>query len=722
MNFTHSTYQRNAIYLGVALGLTSTASFAQQPKEATEPVTKIEEVERIHITTQRQAYRGDFSSLTSPESVSEISRQLIDNTGIAELTQVLDLSASVSRQNSLGGLWDSYAIRGFFGDENVPSGYLVNGFNAGRGFSGPRDMSGIEQVEVLKGPKAALYGRGEPGGTINLITKKPQFDQQGQVTVEVGSYDKLRLEADFTGELTENVAARVIGFYETGDSFRDTLEIDKKGLMASFLFEQSEQSVWHYELEASRQEIPFDRGILALGGNFDMMPIERFLGEPGDGATTTEALGHQLQWQYDFSDNWYVNSGLTYRSTRLQGTSSDAEVSPVRQMLYYDGRTLTRQRRARDYDTDQFVIRSEVSGRFMTGAIEHQLMVGVDYDLFDYDRDYRVYRAPALNTGPTKAMLHAIDIYQPLYGQHELPTPIPAIVRVQKQKATGLYVQDQLQLTDELHVRLGGRIDWLEQTLDDQLKGFSAKQSENHFSPQLGLVYQLKDNWSLYTSYGEGYRLNFGTDSNGEGFKPNQTKSAEVGTKFTLFDNKLDITLAYFDSLQKNIIVADTLNPGYHTAIGQASSSGFEVDIAGQLPAEIDVWFSYAYIDAQVDKNAIDTGLGVSIQKGDELLNIPENSASLQLSKIFSLYDNDLTLGAGATYIDKRLGQRGSDFYLPAYTVVNMFAKYNVSSQIDLKLEVHNAFDKKHFTNAYTQIWVQPGDPRTIDFNLTYQF
>ena len=92
----------------------------------------------------------------SPEAIFEFDAELMAQTGITDLTQVLDMSASVSRQNSLGGLWDSFAIRGFFGDENVPSGYLVNGFNAGRGFSGPRDVSGIERVEVLKGPKAAF--------------------------------------------------------------------------------------------------------------------------------------------------------------------------------------------------------------------------------------------------------------------------------------------------------------------------------------------------------------------------------------------------------------------------------------------------------------------------------------------------------------------------------------------------------------------------------------
>lgn len=712
MHFSLRSFKLCSLHLGVALSLCSTAAYAKQD----------ESLEIIEVTAKRQAYRGNFDVLETPEAISEINQQLIENTGVTGLTQALDLSASVSRQNSLGGLWDSFAIRGFFGDENVPSGYLVNGFNAGRGFSGPRDLSGIERVEVLKGPKAALYGRGEPGGTINLVTKKPTFEQQGKIALEVGSRDKRRFEADYSGGLTEQAAARVIGYYETGDSFRDTIEINKKGVMASVLFEQSDRSVWQYELEAARQEIPFDRGILALGGDFDMMPIERFLGEPDDGATVTEVLGHQLQWQYEFSNDWYLNSGLNYRSTRLTGTSSDAEVSPARQKLYYNGRTLTRQRRQRDYDTDQFVIRSEVSGQFDTGSIAHELIVGVDYDLFDYDRDYRVYRSPALSTNPTNEMLHAIDIHQPLYGQHPLPTPIPAIVRVQEQIATGLYLQDQMRLTDNLHLRLGGRIDRLKQTLDDKITNFDAEQSETHFSPQAGVVYELSDSWSLYSSYGEGYRLNFGTDAKGQGFKPNETQSTEIGTKFNLLDNNLGVTFAYFDSTQKNIIVADAANPGFHTAIGQASSTGFEFDVTGQLPGNVDVWFSYAYIDAQVDKDAKDTGLGVALKRGDELLNIPKNSASLQISKQFSVVDRALTLGAGANYVDERLGQRGSDFYLPSYTVANMFAKYDISSELEVKLQVDNLFDRKYFPNAYTQIWVQPGEPRTVDFTVSYQF
>ncbi|CAH9052632.1 Metal-pseudopaline receptor CntO [Pseudoalteromonas holothuriae] len=679
-------------------------------------------IETIEVTGERQAYRGEFTHLQSPEAVLEFDAELIESTGLNGLTQILDMSASVSRQNSLGGLWDSFAIRGFFGDENVPSGYLVNGFNAGRGFSGPRDASGIERVEVLKGPKAALFGRGEPGGSINLVTKKPTFTSSSAFELTLGSRQHQRVEADVNTVLSDNLAGRFIGFYQQEDSFRDTIETQKQGITAAFAFEHNERSSWTYELEYAEQEIPFDRGIIALQGNFDFMPIERFLGEPGDGPTTTMVHGHQLQWQYDVNDVWQLSSALAFRQTELDSLSSDADVSPSRQKLYLDGQTLTRQHRSRAYDTDQYVARFELAGDIEAGGFKHHIIAGIDYDRFEFDRDYRVARAPALSTSPTNAQLYALNIHQPVYGQHTPPTPKPVVVRQQNQWATGMYIQDQISVSDSLQIRIGGRFDWLKQTTDDKIRNLSAEQSEQHFSPQLGLVYQLTDNWSLYSTYGEGYRLNFGTDHQGNGFEPNQSESVELGTKWSLIDNSLDITLAYFDSEQTNIIVADVQNPGFNTAIGEASSRGVELDIAGQLPGDAQIRFSYTYLDAQVEKDSIDTGLYVGIKAGDDLLNIPENAASLQLIKHYKIYDKNMSAGIGFQYVDKRLGQRGSDFYLPSYVVFNLFAEYEVNERWAIKAQVHNAFDRKHYTNSYTQMWVQPGEPRKIQLSTSYNF
>ena len=185
-----------------------------------------EEIESIFVSGKRRAYQGNFSELENPTAVQLIDGELLRDVGALNLNDALDLSASVSRQNNFGGLWNSFSIRGFSGDINLPSGFLVNGFNAGRGFGGPRDIVGIESVEILKGPRSALFGRGEPGGTINLTTKRPQFRRGGEFRATAGRWDQLRLEGDVQTTVGSNdqVGVRLVGFFEDSESFRKTVE------------------------------------------------------------------------------------------------------------------------------------------------------------------------------------------------------------------------------------------------------------------------------------------------------------------------------------------------------------------------------------------------------------------------------------------------------------------------------------------------------------------
>jgi hypothetical protein len=136
----------------------------------------------IVVTGQRQAYVGDLPVRDIPQNIQSISGNVLKDIGITRMDKALDLVSGVSHMNNYGGLWDAYSFRGFAGDaNNVPSGFLVNGF-AARGFAGPRDTSSIERMDVLKGPTSALFGRGEPGGTVSIITKKPEFKRKGSIS------------------------------------------------------------------------------------------------------------------------------------------------------------------------------------------------------------------------------------------------------------------------------------------------------------------------------------------------------------------------------------------------------------------------------------------------------------------------------------------------------------------------------------------------------------
>ncbi|MFM1975989.1 MAG: hypothetical protein RL145_835, partial [Pseudomonadota bacterium] len=491
------TSRRLSLLSGALIGATLTPFVA-----FADPAQKESKAETIVVTAQRQAYRADIPLKLTPQSVDILEADTLEEVGITRLSDALDLSASMARQNNFGGLWDNFAVRGFAGDENLPSGYLVNGFNAGRGFGGPRDIVGVERIEILKGPTAAVFGRGEPGGAVNLVTKKPEFETEGAIGVAVGSFDKVRVDGDWTGPLSEKAAVRLNGFYEQSASFRDTLESTRSGIFPSAQWRITSKTSLTYEGEITRQELPFDRGVVSLNNKLDVVPTSRFLGEPADGPLQADATGHQLQLQHDFNDDWSLLVGAGYRTTDLQGFSTEAELATARQRLFVDGQTLSRQRRFRDYEAEHTVYRAEISGRFETGALEHRLLAGFDYDQFSNDQLFLRFRPPSVAGNPSAAAGNVINILNPIYGQFPLPTPGPQTNRLDEQEAWGFYIQDQIKVSDRLQIRLGGRYDDFSSSGLNRANNSSTRFGDTKFSPQAGFVFEASDALTLYGSYG----------------------------------------------------------------------------------------------------------------------------------------------------------------------------------------------------------------------------
>ncbi|MFN9746857.1 MAG: TonB-dependent siderophore receptor [Betaproteobacteria bacterium] len=676
----------------------------------------------ITVTGIRQAYQGDFKRLDTPQAEQSIDAETLRASGALELSRALDLSATVARQNNFGGLWNAFALRGFVGDENLPSNLLVNGFNAGRGFGGPRDLSGIESVEVLKGPRAALFGRGEPGGTVNLVTKRPTFKAAGELRLSAGSFDTVRVDADWTAPLSDTLAIRLVGFAEDAGSFRDTLKTRKHGASPSLAWRLGAGSQLVYELEYSHQEIPFDRGVLAVAGQLGAIPRNRFLGEPGDGPLKADVQGHQLEFQHEFNRDWSLLAGVTHRRTSLEGFSTEAELAANRQSLFVDGRTLTRQRRFRDYDAVYQVLRAELNGRFRWGGLQHRLIVGADVDRFENDQIFLRARAPTLTSNPTPAQRQAIDIFNPVYGAHLLPTPGPLTNRVETQQSSGLFVQDQIDLGVRWQLRLGARFDGYEQTLQDRATGRIAAQKTSRTSPQLGLVFRAGETVSIYATYGENFRPLSGTDAQGRGFEPNQSTSIEAGAKFSLAGGAIAANLALFRVQQENILVVDDPSAFTLVAAGRATSRGVELDLNGELANGLTLWASYAWVDAQTRNTFNDANFGLPVPAGARLLNVPEHTLSLQLVKALRIAGRGAQFGGGLLHVGARSGEFTTGFELPAYTLTRAFVAVELGKALTLRLDIDNLFDEVYYTNSFSALWVQPGAPRSARASLAVRF
>lgn len=701
--------------LVLALSCVGGAAEAEEAAEA--------ERGEIIVSGVRQPYRGDFTLREIPQAIATIDEAVIEQNAILRLTDALDLNASVVRQNTLGGLWDSFAIRGFAGDENLPSGYLVNGFNAGRGFSGQRDVAGIERIEVLKGPAAAVLGRGEPGGSINLVTKQPQLgDTFGSASVQSRSFNTGRAEADANLALTEKLSARVIGYAEAGDTFRDTVEQRRWGILPSIGLALGDATRVTYDFEWTRVEVPFDRGIVVLNHNFKTVPRSRFLGEPSDGDTVARATGHQLRLQHDFNDRWSLLMGASQRDTLLTGASSDAETARARQKLYVDGRSLSRQRRTRRYTSEHSVVRAELAGEFETGSLRQRVLVGADYDDFATDQLFTRYRGPVVTSATTDQAGYVLDLQNPVYGRY--PTPVTAAItnRLDVQRSIGAYVQDQITLTDQLQIRIGGRYDDFLLRVDNRLTNVEGRRKRSRFSPQAGIVYELGKPLSLYAAYGEGFRANIGADAAGTVFEPETSKSIEVGVKFAAFRGRLTGTLAAYQLDKANVLATDTLNPGFSVAIGKARSRGIELDATGKLGSDIDVLLSYAYTNAEARSRVLDPNFSFQIQPGDPLINIPRHNLNLQAVRRFEIGRREATFGMGVQHVGSRNGETGTDFKLPAHTLVRVFGQVEVIEDVELFGSVTNLFDAHWYANSYSPVWVQPGTPRTASVGLRASF
>ncbi|MCS0616978.1 TonB-dependent siderophore receptor [Massilia kyonggiensis] len=658
-------------------------------------------VDTVRITGQRTAWHGltvagatktDAQPLDLPQSTRTLEADLLRDAGVANLAGALELASGIARQSDLGGLWDSYAMRGFTGDPNFGSDYMVNGFSSSRGYNGRRDVAGTQSIEILKGPASALYGRGEPGGTVNIVTKKPRFAPQYGIDVALASHGTRRAAADLTGPLSDSVAYRFNLAHQAGGSFRDLVHTERTYVAPSILWHAGEDTTVSYEIEATRQRTPFDRGVVAIPGR---LPVSRFLGEPSDGPVIVQSVGQQLFVQHALGEDWSLQGGASYRDSALAGYSTEASD------LAADGRTLRRQRRHRDFAAIDRSARVELLGRLAN----HAVLVGADTYRFD---DRRVQ----LRRNPSAANPYVLDIFAPAYGGTAAPLAL-SIDTLEHQRATGLYVQDQLNLTARWKALVGVRHDRYRQTVINHRTAAVNHQRLGATSPRAGLVYQPDATVALYASTARGFRPNSGISIDNQAFPAEESRADEVGAKLDT-PGGLAGTLALYRIRKKNVLTTNPANTDYSIPAGEVASRGVELDVSGRLRRDLKLSAAYAYTDARVTRG------DSTIRTGSRVPNVPRHSANVLLVA----GDARMSAGAGLAYVGERFGDvaASSDFRLPGYTTARLMAAYAPDKRWRIALDVDNLFDRRYYASSYSRLWVMPGSTRTATATLSYRY
>ncbi|MEA9605109.1 TonB-dependent receptor [Xanthomonas campestris pv. plantaginis] len=705
--------QRRAVSTLPLLGVLACAA----PATAAEPQAR--SLDAVQVRSDYAPYRAlTVTGATKTEaplrdlpiSARVLDHSLLEDAGVTDLAGALDMASGITKANNLGGLWDSYSIRGFTGDPNFSSDYMVNGFNASRGYNGLRDGANTQSVEVIKGPASALYGRGEPGGAVNIVTKKPLFDAQHSVDLSAGRFDSYRAALDSTGPLSETVAYRVNLMHKDQHSFRDTVDSDATLLAPSLLWMPTPDTTVSYELELLRIHTPFDRGVTAIDGDANRLPASRFLGEPGDGDIDLHSTGHQVFAVHGLNQTWSLQGGATYRDSGMRGFSTEPWT------LQADDRTLRRERRYRDYQGRDIAARAELLGTLGSGKVSHHVLFGIDGNRFN-DSRYQLRARSA-------ATPYSIDVLAPRYGVAEPGRLAPITDTDERQQVWGVYAQDQIDLGARWKALLGVRYDHYQQYIANRLRATTQQASDGVISPRAGLTVHLDDTLSLYASAAAGFRPNSGVGANGQSFAPEKSRSLETGLKYVQPGEGLEATLAVFRIDKENVLSLDPADTSFSLPVGQMRSEGAELDLLGRLTPHLAASVGLAYTDSQVTRSSA-AAVGTGLAEGRRFPNVPRVSGNAFVNYAQPLSGTrSVAVGVGVSRIGERLGSVDSNtgFVLPAYTVWRLVGHYDLSERLRLYAKVENLTDRRYAAFSYSEQWVYPGAPRTWTVGARLRF
>lgn len=656
-------------------------------------------VDEIVVLGRSRIDRVNGSDLVT-ERMSQASialdRTILDDYGVRRLADALELVSGISQQNNLGGLRDNYAIRGFLGTPDTGAEYFVDGFLANRGFGPPRDPANVERIEVLKGPVGAVFGSVDPAGVVNVVTKKPQFEQGGTMTASAGSFATWRLEGDVESLLAANLAIRLVGAIENSDGFRDHVDLRRRLFAPSIGWRLAPGTTLIYQGEYIAFRSPFDRGIPAIGTDTEAVPRDRFLGEPGDGRVSSTNWRHQLTLEQDLGQGWSLVGGGAYRDARIHGFSSEAST------LLADG-TVRRQRRLRDWNLEDRSARAELRGVFEAFGT-HRPSLGVTW----YDLDFDTWQA---RFRPTADNSYPIDVWNPVYGGAAgLLTPFTSTL--EHRQASAIYAQDMWEATDSLSFVAGMRYERLSQSIDNRLTGQSSRMKRKPLEFRGGVRFRPDRRIAFHANWGEGFRPNSSVGRDGNAFAPETGKGYEIGAKlvFTAFR----AGVSWFSVSKRNILAADPADANYLATVGRIRSRGVEFDGEIDLTSRIRLIGNYAYTDAEARDPAF---------PGSDVLNVPRHSGTVQLFAKLPLAGRDLDLSAGGTYVGPRAAALdGGDLRLDGYLKAKASLAYPITRQLTARIEVDNILDQTYAQSSYSALWIYPGAPRSVTGSLTMRF
>lgn len=631
-------------------------------------------------------------------------------------------------------------VSGVAGSTSYYDGIIVRGFDSGNqtyrnGLRQPhttnQETTNLQSIEVLKGPAAMLYGRVEPGGVINIVTKRPRETPYFSVHQQVGNFGLTRTAIDATGPLLEDktLLYRLNVSYLAKDSFQPHVGQDNLLISPAITWRPTEQFTLNVEGEYQRAYFRDMSTIPALGFRPAGISIRSYLLDSyvADKYPNFQERGlFGYYWTYRIDNDWSLTNRLSYtradyrqRGNWLDSFSNEATGDALRGIWFVPTPNAAEPLFYRETVSTNV----DLQGRAVTGPLTHRVLAGFDY----YDLD-------AKSHGHCCDYISPINIYYPV----NIPANVDALSSsyrtVIKEKWKGIYAQDQISFwEDRIQLLLGGRHDWAESSSatlwnDESFAEVDSRRvivpvSAN--SPRVGVLIRPYPWLSVYGNYTRSYGSSNGIDQYNRPLQPQVGTQFEGGVKAELLDGRLTATGSYFDIDKKN-----QTSPIYGTPfvrVIDGRSNGVEFDLTGRIDENWSVIANFTHLDARIvkDHDAVNGG-GTA---GKRLHSVPHNTANLW-AKYEAFGDlTGLTLGGGVSYVDKAFGDNDNSFELPAHARVDVMASYKLEAgwlphapKMTLQLNVNNLLDTTYYEGAGGRMGIVPGAPRTFLGSLRTEF
>ncbi|MEM6451331.1 MAG: TonB-dependent siderophore receptor [Cyanobacteria bacterium P01_D01_bin.105] len=689
--------------------------------------------------------RTDTPVIDVPQAIQVIPEEVLEDQDAQTLNEALRNVSGVSAGRATSGTRSATPIiRGFENNNNI----LRNGIRDDTLQFGSA-LPNIERIEILKGPASVLFGAGDLGGSINLVTESPLYDPRYEFEMTAGSFDRYRGVLDFSGPLDDDsqLAYRVNLSYEDNGSFIDFEESEFFFVSPSLQVVNTDDTSLIFDLEylkslsrGTSSGLPAISAIglennsfidtLVEGGlvisdelreSAGTLDISSNLGEPSitEGSVFITRVGYRLS--HELNESWKINNDFLASFQETPDETFVVGTGFVQQAGQPNFDLLSRIYLSNPSDRQSYAFNANVVGEFDVLGIDQTLLLGTEVSL-EKERDIIVQRLPSpfLSFNPlvpaTPFSITELN-YDPATFFNDLNRDRIGTDSVANRNRYGFYAQTQLDFSDNFIALLGGRLDIVDQDFQDFVNPNPdpIELNETAFSPRIGLVYKPASNVSLYASYSQSFNPVLGRSFEDEVFEPERGRQFETGIKASFMNDKLFTTLAYYDLTRSNVLTQDPINTGFQVQVGEQKSSGIEFDLAGEILPGWSIIANYANTDAVVSEDN-------EIEVGTRLINSPRNAASLWTT--YQLQSGNLKglgIGLGVTYVGDRNGEIRRPFRLPAYTRADASIFYE-KDRFRTQVNFENLFNTRYFESARDQFRVQPGSPFAVSASVNWTF